>query len=259
MNPSKFNPTARFTGLAGLYERGRPGYPEAVIDYVLANCHLIQGMRLIDVGCGTGISSRVLAERGIKVAGIDPNEDMLTRARNTEHPDSSNLEFLTGTAESTGVDSQSCDAVLCAQAFHWFLPDKALAEFHRILKPGGSVILLWNERNESDPFTADYGNLMRTFGDTSFIEVKRGEAGQVLFQTPFFQEVEVKTFANEQVLDLSLLMARAFSTSYSPGQGTEPGTKLAEELTALFHRTQQQEHVTMRYTCSVYTAKARAI
>lgn len=252
---SEFNPTARFTGLSQLYEQGRPGYPEAAVNYVLNQCGLVQGMKLVDVGCGTGISSRVFAARGLKVIGIDPNEDMLSRAKNAVHS-AVDLVFMPGTAESTGVDSQSCDAVLSAQSFHWFTPDTALAEFHRILKASGSVVLLWNERNERDPFTADYGKLMSTFGDTSFFEVKRGDAGLVLFESALFRNAAVNTFENEQVLDLSQLMARAFSTSYSPKQGTENGTKLTQELEALFSRRQQQGQVTMRYTCSVYTANS---
>ncbi len=253
-DPSFYNPAGRFTGLSLLYKSGRPSYPQAAIQYILQECDLTSGKVLADIGCGTGISTRLFAEQQLHVIGVDPNQDMLTEARNTPHEDSSLISYLIGTAESTSVEDSFCDAVLCAQAFHWFHKEKALAEFHRILKPQGKVVLMWNERREDDRFTAEYGDIMRAFADATLVEVQRGEAGNALFQTEVFSEAAVKTFTNEQVLDSAGLIARAFSTSYAPGQRTVNGARLTEALNELFGRMNEDGVVIMRYTCSVYTA-----
>src|SRR5262249_13452482 len=78
--PPPTDPTARFTGLADLYARHRPDYPDDALDYVVSRCGLRGGSLLVDVGCGTGISSRQFALRGVPVLGVDPNADMLRRA-----------------------------------------------------------------------------------------------------------------------------------------------------------------------------------
>src|SRR5712691_10919508 len=94
------DPTARFTGLAELYARSRPGYPAQAVDFVLATCNLRSGSALVDVGCGTGISSRLFAARGLHVIGIEPNADMRARAAAEPGPV---VEYRDGRAESTGL------------------------------------------------------------------------------------------------------------------------------------------------------------
>src|SRR5436853_7209266 len=127
---SHSNPTGRFTGLADTYARCRPTYPPAAIDLIVERCGLGPGSLLVDVGCGTGISSRLFAERGVPVLGIDPNDDMRGRGE-TERVSSGRPvpRYSRGRAEATELPDGCADAVLAAQAFHWFRADKALCEF----------------------------------------------------------------------------------------------------------------------------------
>src|SRR5439155_1443196 len=101
-----------------------------------------------DVGAGTGIASRQLAAHGVRVLAVEPNAEM--RAAAIRHP---GIEWRAGTAEATGLDSGIVGLVLCAQAFHWFRAQHALAEFSRILRPGGRLALMWNSRDRADPLT----------------------------------------------------------------------------------------------------------
>ncbi len=246
-------PTERFSGLADLYAAARPSYPREAVDFILSSCNLSPSSIIADVGCGTGISTRLFAERGVHVIGIEPNADMRRQAeaQNNESASARCIEYRDGTAESTGMEDGSVDAVLSAQAFHWFNSDKALAEFHRILKPGCFVILMWNERNESDNFTRGYGNLFRLIPETAAVEMRRGNAGVPLLESKRFKESSQTNFNNDQNLNLELLIGRAFSASYAPRDGIAADA-LRDGLIELFKSFESEGTVTLRYTTSVF-------
>jgi SAM-dependent methyltransferase len=252
---SHANPTGRFTGLAGLYAQCRPGYPAAALDWIMTHCGLRQGSVLIDVGCGTGISSRLFAQRGLRVLGVEPNADMRARAEaEPVPPDVPAPVYHAGHAEATNLASSIADAVLAAQAFHWFEPDRALREFHRLLRPGGWVVLLWNERDESDPFTAEYGAAVRSTPDAAKVEGPRARAGEPLLTCPLFQNAERVAFANEQTLEEEGLLGRSFSASYAPREPDQVEA-FAKRLREIFARHQQDGRVVLRLETSAYVAR----
>jgi SAM-dependent methyltransferase len=193
---------------------------------------------------------------GIDVIGIEPNDEMrATAAATSPGPAERPVTYREGKAESTGLPAEVADLVLAAQAFHWFEPDAALREFHRILKPDGWVALMWNERDERDPFTAIYGDLIRTAEDAAAIENPRhGQAGKDLLTSPLFREAERLSFSNNQVLDEEGLLGRTFSTSYAP---REPGqvASWTDQLQALFSRHQREGTVVLQYETSLYLAR----
>jgi SAM-dependent methyltransferase len=249
------NPTGRFSGLAQTYARHRPAYPEAALEFIVRQCGLGPGAVVIDVGSGTGISARQFAGRGLQVIGIEPNVDMRRQAEAAPAaPGSAPPEYRDGRAEATGLPDGTADLVLAAQAFHWFESAAALAEFRRVLKPGGWVALIWNERDESDPFTADYGKLIRSSKEAAELEMKRGRAGDALLASPLFVAAQRHQFTNEQCLDEEGLLGRAFSTSYVP-RDPLGSAKLADDLRALFARARQNGRVALRYGTSVTMAQ----
>jgi len=249
------NPTGRFTGLTELYAQYRPNYPSGAADFVVRHCQLRAGSLVVDVGCGTGISSRLFAERGLKVVGIEPNAEMRTRAESELVPGANpQPEYRNGTAEATGLDAGVADAVLAAQAFHWFDADAALQEFHRILKPHGWVVLMWNERDASNSFTAAYGAIIRALPDAAAVEVPRGDAGAALLASALFEDAERFAFKNEQLLDENGVLGRAFSASYAPKDPLEV-EKFTKHLRKVFQEHQQNGYVSLRYETSVYLAR----
>src|SRR5262245_47247900 len=160
MNQSMGNDTiTRFSGLAAVYDCHRPDYPRAAIDFVLDRCNLTAGMTLVDIGCGTGISSRQFAQRGLAVIGIEPNADM----RQAAVAMGGAIEYRDGRADATGLPNELADAVMAAQAFHWFANDAALTEFLRILKGGCWLALMWNEPDQADAFTEGYSELLQAY------------------------------------------------------------------------------------------------
>lgn len=135
-----------FTGLAGDYAKFRPGYaPQvatAILNYVARDVAKIDAT---DVGAGTGIWTRILAARGLhSVVAVEPNDDMRRQGIATSRR--TPIVWRKGSAEATGLPDHSADLVTMASSFHWVDFDKACEEFHRILRPGGVFVALWNPR-----------------------------------------------------------------------------------------------------------------
>jgi SAM-dependent methyltransferase len=249
------DPLSRFTGLAKLYARCRPTYPAAAIDHVIEVARLNRDSVIADVGCGTGISSRLFAARGLHVIGVEPNDDMRAQAEAEPTPEGTRrIEYRSGTAEATGLADGSSHLVLAAQAFHWFQPDPTLREFRRILVPDGWVALMWNERDDSDPFTAAVTAVFATAKETAQVEGSRRRAGEVLFTSPHFVDARRVTFRHSQTLDEEGLLGRAFSASYAPREPAE-AERFAVGLRDAFGRFQRDGKAELRYETSIYLGR----
>lgn len=165
--------------------------------------------------------------------------------------------YREGLANATGLANQCADAVLAAQAFHWFANEETLREFRRLLRPAGWVALMWNERDEKDPFTGEYGRLIRALPDAERIEGPRAYVGEILLQSPLFQEGRKIEVANMQELTEEGLLGRSFSMSYVPREA-KAAESFAGSLRDLFARHEQGGQVVVRYVTSVYLARRRA-
>lgn len=247
-----------FSGLANVYDANRPSYPIDAIDATLAN--LPRQIDIADVGCGTGISTRLLKSRAgdaARVIGIDPNPDMLRAAREASRIAGQAIEYRNGCGESTGLDSDSADLIVVAQAFHWFKPLEALAEFHRVLRRGGRLALIWNVRDDDfDEFTRAYSDIARR---------SQADARAHGFQTHdlrsadptmggFFRDASLQRFENPHQLTLEGLLGRAYSASYFPREGNPLRKRLEDELRLLFAKHQRDGAVTLMHRTEVTLA-----
>lgn len=247
----QMNPLQRFSERAADYVKSRPSYPAAAIDQILNE--LKSPIVAADIGAGTGISARLLAERGVKVIAIEPNAAMRQAA--APHP---LVEFCEATAEATKLPDAKVDLVTCFQAFHWFEPEPTLIEFHRILKPDGRLALVWNERDRQDNFTASYNRLIEIASNSHPAERQR-VAIEPLIASSLFDNIQRYTFSYEQELDLSGLIGRAMSSSYIPRQGAQQ-QQLVAELQQLHERScDRQGMVYLIYNTSVFLAEPRSL
>ena len=135
-----------FTGLAADYSKYRPAYCGSVLSALLALVGKpAAAVEAADVGAGTGIWTRMLASRGLRrVVAVEPNDDM--RRHGVEDSRGTGIEWLAGSGERTGLPDGSFDQLSMASSFHWVDFDRGLAEFHRVLRPGGRFVALWNPR-----------------------------------------------------------------------------------------------------------------
>ena len=141
-----------FGAEAAAYERGRPSYPPEAIDWLLPP----DARDVLDLGAGTGKLTTRLVERGLGVVAVDPIPEMLELLSNSL-PDT---PALLGTAEEIPLPDDSVDAVLVAQAWHWFDPERAVKEVARVLRPGGRLGLVWNTRDERLGWVKDLGRII---------------------------------------------------------------------------------------------------
>ncbi|MGH8995362.1 MAG: class I SAM-dependent methyltransferase [Acidimicrobiales bacterium] len=143
-----FDPGKVFDAVASNYEANRPTYPAALFDALERAVGPLAGRRVLDVGAGTGISARALAQRGALVVAVDPSHAMATTLRDA----SSGLAASLGRAEALPVADGAAQLVTFAQAWHWVrLPDAAV-ECRRVLAPGGRLALWWNVSEDEGAF-----------------------------------------------------------------------------------------------------------
>ena len=228
----QLNPLTRFDDRANEYARFRPGYPAAAIDTLLSGFGDPATLTALDAGAGTGISARALADRGLRVWAIEPNAAM--RAAAAPHP---GVTFVDATAEHTGLPDASVDLVASFQAFHWFEPVSALREFHRLLRPGGRVALVWNERDARDAFTAEYGiAILEAAGDHPALKRSGVELSeQYLGASALFRGARIVKHPNSKRMAREALLGASLSGSYIPRSGPIHD-KLLEQLKHLHEK-----------------------
>lgn len=201
---------AGFGAGADAYERARPSYPAAAVEWMVARTGLGPGMSVVDVGAGTGKLTRLLPAIGARVIAVEPVPAM--RAKFEE--ELPGVEALDGTAEELPLPDESVDVVVVAQAFHWFDHARALPELHRVLRPGGSLVLFWNMRDLSNDLQAGVEALLGSVRGGSEARSLTGAWRAALERSPLFGLPVQETFPFEQSFTADDLCARVASTSY---------------------------------------------
>jgi SAM-dependent methyltransferase len=232
-----------FTEGAEAYERGRPGYPDEAIAWLSERLGLGSGANVVDLAAGAGKLSRALAAAGAQVTAVEPLERMRALI-------GAPIQSVEGTAERIPLPDASADALTVAQAFHWFDGEAALAEIHRVLRPGGHLALLWNVRLLDDPGQAAVEQLIAPY--TGEIPRHRsGEWRRPIEASDLFGPLEERSFPNDQSLDADVLADRVASTSAIAALGPPERDGLLQRVRALA----ADGPVTLRYRCEVQLAR----
>jgi len=243
--------TKRFSNRVADYVRFRPRYPEGLIPLLRKEIGLDKSWTIADVGSGTGISTEPFLKHGNAIVGIEPNDEMRQAAESllAQYP---NFKSINGTAEATGIENGSVDAVIAGQAFHWFDPEKSQTEYRRILKPGGWVILIWNRRLiDASAFSRDYEALLNTHG-IDYAKVRHDHIDKGTITRFFANGHQYRSLPNEQVFDFEGLRGRLLSSSYVPAEGQPGFAPMIEELKRIFEEHNESGRVRFDYETDIY-------
>jgi len=246
--------TKRFSNRVADYVKYRPHYPAAIITFLQDSYQLTTDRLIADIGAGTGISTQLFLDAGYRTIAVEPNTEMRDKAMEllSTYPA---FTAADGTAENTGLASESVDAIIAGQAFHWFNAQNARAEFKRILKAGGIVALIWNERKTSSAFEKEYDQLIITHGQ-DYVKVGHrnidyDNIGAFYDPEPF----ELRVFENKQVFNFEGLKGRLLSSSYMPTKDNVGYEPMINDLRRLFNKYQQDELITINYDTKVYVGR----
>ena len=218
----------KFSGKGALYKKYRPSYPKEAIEKAasLSDCEVLS-----DIGSGTGIFTRLLAPYFKKAFAVEPNSDMRTEAE--ESFSGTNIISLSGTAERTGIEGKTVSLVTAAQAFHWFDKKAFKKECERILKPGGKVLLIWNEKDQKDAMIKELFDLNKKISP-SFYGFSGGEDQAKTVSEFFSGRFEECSYRNGVFYDEESFIGRNLSSSYAPGEDNENYGDYVSALKSLF-------------------------
>ena len=244
------NVLTRFSDRVDDYVKYRPGYPPEIIQLLSHRCGLSPRSVVADVGSGPGNLARLFLDNGNQVFAVEPNAEM--RDAGTRLLGHQRLyQSVAGKAETTNLGDRCCDFITAAQAFHWFEWPRAKAEFLRILRPDGWVVLLWNERlTDSNRFLGDYEALLLKYGtDYKVVRHERSYENVAAFYGARFEQV---TLDNCQLLDFEALRGRLLSSSYVPSAGDPRREPMLQDLEELFDKHKRDGRVSIDYEVRMY-------
>lgn len=249
------DPTRRFSNRVDDYIKWRPGYPSGLLQTLKERCGLTDRSVIADIGSGTGILSELFLRNGNPVFGVEPNQAMREAAERllTRYP---RFQSITGRAEATSLADQSIDLLTAAQAFHWFDREQARREFLRVLRPGGWVVLVWNERDTcSTPFLTAYERLLQRYG-TDYEEVDHRRVDEKALESFYGPGgYGSKVFPNRQEFDHDGLRGRLLSSSYVPSVDDPRYQPMLAELSRIFQAYEMGNRVVFEYRTMVYWGK----
>ena len=241
---------AGFAAAADAYERARPTYPPEAVAWLAARLGLGPGRTVVDVGAGTGKLTRLLVPFGPRVIAVEPVPEMLAKLREVVP----GIEAMAGTAEALPLPDASADAITVAQAMHWFDHSQALPELRRVLRPTGSLGLIWNSRDLSDPLQEQLEALLAPARQKVPAQIELGWR-EPLRRSQLYGPIEEQRFRNEQLSTAQDLRDRVTSTSFVAAMA-------AAEREALLDRVQSlvagmPEPFGFQYETEVYVTQAR--
>jgi len=241
-DPKVRGPYTAFADVASAYERGRPGYPEEAVRWMAGH----EPLDVVDLGAGTGKLTRTLVALGHRVTAVEPLDEMRAELEVALR----GVRALAGSAEAIPLPDASADVVTCAQAFHWFDHTIAMPEIARVLRRGGRLALVWNSRDDRDPWMARLSEIIgnEKVGPDDVFPPLEGA---------LFGPVENAEFAFEQVLNrdglLDLVLSRSYCAKLPPAD-REP---ILEAVGRLYDETASRDGVRLAYVTECFRASKK--
>ncbi len=239
-DPKARGPYTAFAEVAEAYERGRPDYPPEAVRWLVSD----EPQDVVDLGAGTGKLTRVLIALGHRVTAVEPLDEMRAELEAVLP----GVPTRKGRAEEIPLPDASADVVTSAQAFHWFDDDVALPEIARVLRPGGRLALVWNSRDDRDPWMA---RLSEIIGNET---VSEWDVSAPIDESGLFGAIETAEFTFEQRLDRDGLLDLVLSRSYCAKLPSAERQPVLEAVGRLYDETAGSEGVRLPYVTECFRA-----
>ena len=241
-----------FDAGADAYRSARPTYPEAAVSALIGHLGLVSGQHVVELGAGTGIFSRALAERGLLVSAVEPVAAM--RYKTAGHP---GVTFHDGLAERTGLPEGCADAVVAATAWHWFDAPAAIREVRRLLAQGAGLGLVWNGYDESVPWVAAYAGIADRRRASTSPSARSGQWREFFLDLDGWAPLKKATLPNPWPTSAPGLVDRLLSSSAIAQLSAHEQEQARAELDVVLreHGLARADEVTLPYETSIYWTK----
>lgn len=244
-----------FGRAADAYERARPSYPPDAVSLLVQELAIGFGSRVVDLAAGTGKLTRLLEPTGADLVAIEPvaaMRDVLSTA-------APGATIVGGTAERMPLTDASVDAVIVAQAFHWFDASRAATEIARVLKPGGGLGLIWNVREESVPWIHELTRIMEPHRGTTPTH-RSGAWRPPLDASGLFEPLRERSFHYEQTMSPDEAVDRVLSVSFIAALPTDERAAVASAVRATLEGdpdTKGRDSLILPYRTDVFWSRRR--
>ncbi|TRZ39520.1 class I SAM-dependent methyltransferase [Niallia circulans] len=225
----------KFNGKAKVYAAYRPDYPKQLLNDLISECELSINSTVADIGAGTGILTKQLLDLELTVFAVEPNEDMRQAAIELLKDYKCNT-LVNGAAENTTLPPNSVDLVTAAQSFHWFNKEEFHKECQRILKKGGKVAIIANERIDEASVNLEIADVFRRYCP-KFNGFSNGLNGsQEVYDSFFNRNYQEIIYEYPLKYNKSTFIGRHLSSSFALKEGDKQFSMLVEALAAIFDK-----------------------
>ena len=255
MDSTLFDPVDKFSARVDNYHRFRPGYPQSLIALLERECALTTESLVADIGSGTGLLSQPFLRNGNRVLAIEPGREM-RRVAELQFGFDTNFASIDATAEATGLPAASVDIVTVGRALHWFDKEKALHEFHRILRPEGWMVVVRLKEQPSAQLLVEYRELLRRHLNGYRIQQQmKHRQDESLLQSGF----QCASISHDLDFTLESLTGLTLSLSMAPDVDDPSRVSLLSDLSCLFEKYQRNGIVLLEFECAVHYAQLHRI
>jgi SAM-dependent methyltransferase len=245
-----------FGSAADRYERGRPSYPDDTVALVVDRLRVEPGRTVVDLAAGTGKFTTLILPTGARIIAVEPVPQM----RATLERNCPGVEALDGTAEAIPLGDASVDAVVVAQAFHWFDGDQALPEIRRVLRDGARLALIWNVRDETPAWSRRLTEIFDRLAGPRDPRHKHGAWRRAFERSNAFGPLDHRAFTHVHEVDREAFLDRVLSVSYVASASPDVRAEVVREVTGLLDTDPDlagRDRIEMPYVTDVFVCDAR--